>query len=964
MYILIVILQASLLMAGPLPSNAPLPQEEEEQITAVKDDLNFAVSLARNRYFDLADTFVEKIKGGHLSDEEKDTLTLTNARILTLAADNSTEDEERLDFYRRALEQFNEFVQYNTHHPLFDQIKFELAQVYKNLGIFLSQLMEKAEDATTRANVKKEAEETFRTGVQHYNDVSSSLRTKADAYRESGMDDVADQNAAEARTSEYNKGIAYYQWAMIYDADEFNREDYLDRCISTMDDYIWESSEDEFFTLWAYLYQAMAYEEFGEYEDALDLARQVIDPTTGCDLDQATALAPQYAKMITDVVETSYKVVGRILYKMEKYEDVNDTVTRMKDEFASRSLEISPIGDEARLVQVDALLAMQESEKTNKAAQIARDVAERNPKNYVGWRARIKLQEIIEGPKHLGTEIVLSPEVLFAAADGARAKGDLLAAIKGYMRVFDAVKTKQQNQTFTAKTWASIGECYKKMGRHLESAIAFEQGFRKADRSAEGRFFESCALSWHSELQRRYKVTRHPFDEKFMKDATNELVKLNVSKNLRFMIAQERFDKALVLTGDERVLGMQDALDEFAQMEKQSAFYERALVFQARCYYEMGKYEEALKAFDAAKNYIRSAGPPGTPEQVTNRSAAEAMGAYWKAETLLRLDRHMEVLATLRDFEDRYAKQKSFFAPVMYDRILAYLGLEKFQDAEKHYKDLLKKFPQSDQATSSAYYIGKSYINKAEILKGDDATAPPPPDYAKLLKRGTEYMLTYCEGSGFDSFTNLKYVCECYKELGEIGEKGALEKSEEIYKKLMKIFGKDPQYKEVIETSVYRGYAEVLNQLHKFQEARPYWMRLRAANPQNVGILRATAFCLGGWLESDGRSFIEIPGSGDYAPELDASRDPKIVSYNNAYTIWGFLLKGISDREEGEKSDDWYEAKFYTAYCLYRAGMKEPNYFVYATRIINNLRVIHPDMGGKEWRAKFNYIEKAISKKK
>ena len=64
--------------------------------------------------------------------------------------------------------------------------------------------------------------------------------------------------------------------------------------------------------------------------------------------------------------------------------------------------------------------------------------------------------------------------------------------------------------------------------------------------------------------------------------------------------------------------------------------------------------------------------------------------------------------------------------------------------------------------------------------------------------------------------------------------RGDLERSQGIYEQLMKVFGKDENYKEQIQSDVFRGYAEVLNQLHKFQEAKPFWLRLRLKKPETT----------------------------------------------------------------------------------------------------------------------------------
>jgi len=149
----------------------------------------------------------------------------------------------------------------------------------------------------------------------------------------------------------------------------------------------------------------------------------------------------------------------------------------------------------------------------------------------------------------------------------------------------------------------------------------------------------------------------------------------------------------------------------------------------------------------------------------------------------------------------------------------------------------------------------------------------------------------------------------------------------------------------------------VLNRLHDFQTAKPIWMKLLSKNTKNPHILRNTAFCLGGWMEKDGDTYIEIPGSGDYAAD-PAERTAKI-SLTNAQEIWTYLLKGIEDR--GEKySPDWWQAKFYTTYARYRAGAEFPGYLDQAKLLITNQKIFNPELGGPEFRPMFRYLENAV----
>jgi tetratricopeptide (TPR) repeat protein len=288
-------------------------------------------------------------------------------------------------------------------------------------------------------------------------------------------------------------------------------------------------------------------------------------------------------------------------------------------------------------------------------------------------------------------------------------------------------------------------------------------------------------------------------------------------------------------------------------------------------------------------------------------------------------------------------------------------------------QELKKIHPDYHQTTDFARIQRDAYEEKAENLRNDSKTRSE--EYFDSLRLSAEYGLLHCALSHFESFLDLKKVCAGYKELGELKDKDKdkdnLNKARIVYEKLLKIYEKNPKYKNEVLTSIYPAYGEVLNTLQDFDQAKPIWLKLLGRNNPSVKILRSAAFCLGGWLEYDGQNFIEIPGSGDYviSPEEQKKRDAKKVYLDHALGIWRHLLRRIDDA--GNKyTPEWWEAKFYTVYSRYRAGHTRyragehyPLDFKNAKAVIKSQRRFKPDMGGPDWQKKFDYIEKAIKER-
>jgi hypothetical protein len=156
---------------------------------------------------------------------------------------------------------------------------------------------------------------------------------------------------------------------------------------------------------------------------------------------------------------------------------------------------------------------------------------------------------------------------------------------------------------------------------------------------------------------------------------------------------------------------------------------------------------------------------------------------------------------------------------------------------------------------------------------------------------------------------------------------------------------------------------EELVRLKDFKAAKPILMELLKKNSKDIRLLRNTAFCLGGWLEFDGKNYVEVPGSGDYAPSLEDAEKRNKIYLDSAVSIWSYLLRGIE--LEGKKfSHEWWEAKFYTIYTRYRAGEIYPDYLDIADKLVGRLPLFYPEMGGPEWKPKFEYVENAIKEKR
>lgn len=956
-----VIFSVILLMAVPVLVLAQ-DAEEVQKKSKVQDDLEFAMTLARFRYFDLASEYAETIKKGRMTPEDEATLLLTNAQILRWAAEFSSSRGDSAAFYTQAIERFKEFTEYHTDHPDYNTARVDLAVLFQSHGQFLSEEMALTQDPERRKTLKTTAEESFREGTILFNEVSRDLRRRADVYTSNEQLDEALGCIKKANEAVYKKGVAYYHWALIYGEGDFNREDYLTRTVETLDEYIWEAEEGDFWALWSYLYQSKAYTEMGEYTAALDLAMQIYDADTGLSLvnpetdkfdDSFSTLAPQYLKMITDLIESGYSQVALIHNRQGDFDKTVSTANELKSLFAKCELELSPIGDRALLAQAQAYFSL---DKVNLASEVAMEVADRNPANDVGRDAKGELNKIIKGQTEGSPDstrmVSIDPAILFSSAEGAYLEKNYLQATVGYYRVFRALNTVDQEKLWEAKTWGAIGKCFEQLGRNLEASIAYKTGFYSKHAKADEDEYESNGNRWYLTAGKRFKATQHPHDESIMKNARETLVTAGVSTDLLYFIAKEKFDKAQIAADEERGSLMNEAIESFLDVKKTSKFYEKSLIYLARCYQDLAKFDDALKRLDEFDDYVQRTPAPGGKGQGA-RQGAMAEALFYRAEIYLVQEKYRDAFNLLKGFEETFKSQQGFFAAIIYFRILAQVGLEDFTAAEILFKKMKETYSTSTRYPVATYRMGKAFVVAAEKERGDTGSEPTR-KYLDYLKKGADYMYQYCEMSGFDSFTNLKNVADWYKELTEY------KTSADVYMKIIEEFGKDASCKNEIETQVNRSYGEVLLELKDFQTAKGIWLRLLSADTKNTTVLYNTARCLGGWLEFDGTNYVEIPGSGDYVPPADA--DPKKLNFSNALGIWKYMLRALKVNKAYEP--EWWEAKLFTVWCYYKAGETDPDTWETALKLIKNVELYHPDLGGLETKRAFKYIRDSINSRK
>jgi len=982
--------------AWAIPTSGSEQDARTEKAENLKDDIRFSRDLARYRYFDLAVDWLAGIeKSGGLDAEAKTEVSLAKATISQMASEYALTREGRKAYYDDAVKHFDEAVKgmgAGTNRDKGNAVVEGFAKVLVNKGKFytdeLTRMKSDGADAALLLETRKVAEEAFREAVKTLNGAYADLSKASEELIDS--DELESQYLSElALQALYRKGESYFYWALLYEPQDFNREDYLSKCIESLVDYMWEAGDETIFALYAYYFQGIAEWELGKIqpdqvsdhdEKALSSLRHIYSEY-GIDVSQLKNLAEQDRIFVQGLMEKAYRGVADIYRtaaaRIEATETLSDTddltelaesygcvgdkpwmakapvfrpglikalrggaiavITDMIARFDAERLKLTEEGYSALLTKARTL---HDAGNAPEALTIAKDVAENNENSLVGLAAQNLLSQLLQDTD----EDAQPPSVLRLVADGAIAGSRWMEAVHALHGVIAASRTDEDRAKYLFQAWTDIGNCYRSMARNLEAALAFETGFDLAQAAGDSSAAGDLALEAYNAWDRRFRETKQDFDMQERNRVRGIVTSLGISGDIQFFVAREAFSNAEGMGNKDpeaQKKAYETAIDELAKVAESSAYYERSLVRLGRAHAGAGQLKKAIKTFDQLLQRIKD--PKHAvgldKKKAQQRRYAHAEAIYYKAGVLLTEEQFPEVLDTLEGYEAEFEDQVGYFPNVAFYRVRAKVGLGEWSAAEDLLSGMVSKYEGHATVPYATNSVATGYFTAYQ--QAGDKTSGEALDH---LRRAAEYLDEYNRLTGYDSFQNLKNVADWFKEIGELA------RAEENYQRLIAKYGKKPNYTATIEKDVTPKLAEVLLKLHKFQEALPLWTRVYAANRKDRAVVRSYALCLGGWMdEKEDRGmweYTEIPGAGQYQKAMD---------------IWLELKEGVE--AAGEKdSPHWWECMTNFVYCQYMLGKTNPQAKAGAIRLIANWKAVHPKLGGDPFDRRIKMLDRALAR--
>ena len=883
------------------------PADEAEQAKLLSDDLRFAESLARHRYFNLAMEVASSTRSSldRLSDSRDlaGEAELVEARIFKRRAENTADPDERLEALTAAIGKLRDWTGpgsvYAYHDRLVDALE-DLAEVLRERGQLHAQRsleggLEGDNDAAELADAD------FGAAEKTYRAMRDEAEALADQYDELEEGDKATTLRTRATNTYYFQGLNSIEWAGISDDPELR----LDQATNQLDDFTWDADDQQLIYYYALYEQARAFGLLGDVEDARDLQLSILDLAGQLYWDEVDTLPAQHQALVASLFDKVWGYLARLEASEGNLPAAEAWIQTLRDEHRAKGVAI---GRDGFAVLLEWARTLDELGRTGAATDLVKLVADQGKGTPEGQIAEVRLTELVAGGN------VESPSVLMSAARGSAVEGAYADAAFFFERAAALMSTEELAESgFDA--WMGAGQALSKVGRHLEAAVAYEQALLLEQAGGQDiSSLEKAATRLYNGWERRFKETGSDYDKAKRVEVSEMLIAMEgIELDLAFMTAAESFSE---LSGDD-VQGHLSVKAEFEGVPPTSPNYERALVYIARCLTGAGRLEEAVEQFQLIEARTRDPSLEPTNNGARNkREIAMAQSRYFHATLLLsdELNRPDDALPVLENYEQDLPGQDSFHDLVKLRRIEAHALLGAVNEAEDELAVLAAQETPTATVVAAAAYRTATALETAARAEEDLSRSQD------LLARAADALWTYAEADGFSSPVNVMSGGDWYLEVGQPTD------AERVFARALEVMLRDGSDKARVERGRI-GLATALDAQLDFGRSRPLWKELRAANPNSTRIRRGAARCFGGWLEIDEDGNVtEIGGSGDYQDALD---------------IWAKLLKGSNVKAKYTRL--WWESKLGSIYGRYRLRELKPESGRQARQLMENQKLSQPN---------------------
>ena len=914
-----------LLLAG-----SAAAQKSDVEVAA---EIEFARGLAADWSFvDLAEEVIQGVEADGVSSRMSEQLGLVKCDVYAIGARNERDATRRNQLFDQALDAYESFIGSNPRsdeRPAAEVAFVDTAAAYAR---FLTQGLEEAvgEDADA---LRERQIEVLTDAVDKTSDLISSLQTIPTEER-------SEKESRQLFDLMLNRG------EMLKDIGR-NENDgafFYDQAIQALENLVFEAGEGTPYSLRAYIAMGNVYAERGQHDEAAAFFEAVVDQTIPTDADRWSEMSKD---MTQGEIDLRFLFLERAIPGLtEAYSNTGDLETALGYAMhfvnfqRSQGLTLSPFGHLAQVsvakVLMDAggyvggdlaageaqwfetLEAMKDAVSSRRNQRTAIDVAlrfaqtvnEENKGNVLQVRAQKLMSEIITRP---GVEV--SPEILFEAAEGEYLDQNYAAALTGFRKVLKSLQSQDQATRieYGARVMYSVGNCYRRMDRTLEAAMAYREG----------------ATTWLGDPSFDSKNAQGYYNmiTSFARGASNDkaAVETLVSEAERIVAAEgaAKKDEVLFNLGKkaEREKDFDKALSQYAQVEQGSEYFEKAMVQTAVVKLKSKDSAGALSALQSyLGEYLNDPKNASTdPTYLAKRKEAKAAAEFYRgfiqfnaAEASKDQAGYRQVVDNLANYFREYPEQSTLAPWTMQMVIASRLALDERTEAKALLEKLSELYPDAKQTGQASVQFYKALESKRDETTDPEAKLALIREMAELLQQSNSVATS-------PSFTNLRRESQHWIELKEWAT------AEALLRRIATKFEGDPAEADSLRRYVLPDLGAALLEQKKVTDAKDILGPL--VNGEGSRASRATVlnWCRSviGWLEGEGSNIEVVLGAGtgeDFAGATDK-------------------LNAIAASGDKWTSCDWYEHKFMYIYGLYVWSQEDSAKLESAKKQIGNVAV-------------------------
>lgn len=915
------------LAAALLACGAALP-------AAAGDRFKYADGLANLRYFDLATAeFQAMIADTKLSEEERAAGRLGLAKVKKLEAQFEPDGLKRLAAFQEAQKSFQEFIDKGRAHPRYLLAIFEFAELLQNKAELIADIVEQEIEGVDLKKLQEDANQAITLAQENLKQVIELL--------EANPSRSADEEL-QLEKAKFYQAINYYFLARVYKRGDFEWSSNLKKATQACEDYVWEF-EGKISAFYALLYKGKAHAELSTDGQ---VAKEYDNATTCFDGVSALTEA-QNMQAFQDVLEWSFLESAKLANSWQRYADAVAKVKSMT-EMLKKAGDL-PLQVRGLLAKVELAKAYRGMGDKNLAVTAAREVAEAGGNSVAGRAAQKLIRELLGGVEG-GTAAsgIEDPRAFAAAGDAAESEGDRFAAIRNYQLALRLVPPEGGDGKLAATLFNKLGSLYQKMRRDYEAGLSFRRG-AVAYGPADKDLYETNLASARSAFANHYKRTKNPADKAEADQARKDYNTAFPESADEYFDAEERYQDAGSNTNvAESVKLYDEAKALFAKVNKGSRI-DRARVRMGQCDYEKAiaieksnkdQLNDAAKAAFAAsiKTFDDYVAWTKERQAVTETEAQErkqgvAAADFYRGRAHFELGEFDKALVYLAGFADKHPGLDQLVPSGVYFSLRAYVELGRLDDADKDLQILKKNFGQAPLTIDAYARVGKAMSKAADAMGKDPAQKAKADEY---LAKAADYLYTWLT-SGNRTFDQALAIAK-----NDFFDKGDFSTAEKILARLHEKYGEDPKVRGAATKWLNLRLLLAKSRLNqqKYADAKPLYEELAKEKGNVLDIQMDLAECLGGTatLDPQKKTVTVVDGTGNYDEALKIAT--KVAnSLKNADKIG---------------SKEWWSAKWYSVFVLYRQGKKKE-----AFGVLDNAKTSGADLENLEaWR--WEWLEKQV----